>query len=97
MQVLSIPFRFQGLTGRLKKVEYNSDEYKAQQISAFVKTHVGEHPIYRDFGIEDPTFDDFDEGNFGTEFASFYENIELVDIVVIEKGGALDEVQISFQ
>jgi hypothetical protein len=97
MDVLSIPFRFQGLTGRFKKTEYNSEEYKAQQITAFVKTHLGERPIYQDFGIEDPTFDDFDEGTFGSEFASFYDNIELMDIVVIEKAGAVDQVDITFE
>lgn len=95
-KVLSFPFQFDtNNPGSLKLVEQESDSYKAQQLEAFLRTQKGERPIFKDFGVEDPSFavvsDDYAE-NFDlmAEFASFYTNIAIDDVVVqVEDDGSI--------
>ena len=103
MRVLSFPFRFNsGQPSQFVTQDYNSTEYKAEQIEAFMKTHRGQRPIYADFGIDDPTFTgskaltDFDDTTFVSEFATFYDNIELDTVTVVSYQGALAQIEIEF-
>ena len=98
MKVLSHPFRFNPhQPGRFAQVDTSTDEWKDQQIQAFALTHKGERPIFADFGTLDPTFGDFDENAFGSEFSSFYPTIALVDLSIVERGGATAEIVVEFE
>jgi len=104
MRVLSYPFRFNpGQPNQFVTVEHESNDYKAQQVSSFMRTHRGERPIYQDFGIEDPTFGSgtktpqFDDTTFASEFSTFYDNIMLTRINIIASEGALNQIQIEFE
>jgi hypothetical protein len=103
MRLLSFPFRFNpGQPESFVTYEYESNEYKAQQIEAFMKTHKGQRPIYADFGINDPTFSggkaltDFDDTTFVSEFATFYGNIVLEKVTIIGSEGALSKIDVEF-
>lgn len=104
MRVLSYPFRFNpGQPDQFATVDQDSNDYKAQQVTAFMKTHSGERPIYQDFGVDDPTFGgadgsrSFEDTSFASEFATFYDDIILTKINVIASRGALEQIQIEFE
>lgn len=103
MRVFSYPFRFNpGQPDSFATYDYESNEYKAQQIEAFMKTLEGVRPIYQDFGIEDPAFTgskalaNFDDTTFISEFATFYGNIVLEQVTIISSEGALSGIDIEF-
>ena len=104
MKVLSFPFRFNpSQPSQFVSYEYNEDDYKAQQVEAFVRTNRGRRPIFQDFGLEDPTFgagkvvSGFEDTTFVSEFATFYDNITLTKVNIIASEGALAQMQIEFE
>lgn len=96
--VMSFPVKFES-TGGFAKVEQGSDAHKAQQVSGFVKTELGERPVFNEFGITDPTFDRFDAEGFTERFRLFYKSteIKLTNIELAEQGGAVIEIDIEFE
>ena len=95
--VISFPVKFDN-SGSFAKIEQGSDLHKAQQISSFVKTELRERPVFREFGIEDPTFDRFDADGFTERFSLFYSSsdINLTKIELAEQAGAVVEINIEF-
>ncbi len=102
MKILSFPFRFNpSQPSSFSVYEQGGDDYKAQQIEAFMRTSKGEHPIFKDFGINDPTFGGsraagFDDTTFVSEFATFYDDIVLTKVNLVSSEGALQKIQIEF-
>ena len=97
MDILSIPLGF-SKNGEFLKVSDTSEEYKAEQIKAFVSTHKGEHPLFPSFGTDDPTFDDFTGAELIEEFAQFYgTSIVVSDIEIIKRRGAVDTIEVNFK
>tara|TARA_B100001996_G_scaffold357450_1_gene321410 strand:+ start:458 stop:754 length:297 start_codon:yes stop_codon:yes gene_type:complete len=97
MDILSIPLGF-SRNGEFLKVDDASDEYKAEQIKAFVSTHKGEHPLFPSFGTDDPTFDTFTGAELISEFSQFYgSTIVISDIDIIKKRGAVDTIEVNFK
>ena len=96
--VISFPIKFE-TNGSFAKVEQDSDLHKAQQVSGFVKTELGERPVFREFGITDPTFDRFDAEGFTERFQLFYKSdrIKLTNIELAGQGGAVVEIDIEFE
>lgn len=97
-QVLSYPLRVDTATGGFAKVDDESDTYKAQQIRAFTRTAKGEHPILTDFGMTDPTFDEFDVSEFVDKFSDYY-SVDRIKITSIERTrteGIYPDVVINF-
>lgn len=99
LQLLSYPFRVDPRTGSFAKVYKDSDTYKAQQVSSFVRTNKGERPIFTSFGIDDPTFYNFDSGEFYDSFSDFYsdEEIEINEISVSQSEGRITDIIVSFE
>ncbi len=97
-QVLSHPFTVNTTTNSFDKVEYNSDLYKAQQISGFMRTEPGERPIFPSFGSSDPTFGEFSAESCAESFGSFYstDDIRIQEISIIQVGGAIVEIQVTY-
>jgi len=102
-KVLSFPFEFDPSSpGRLKKVEQESDTYKAQQIEAFLRTEKGERPIFKDFGIDDPSFkvvsDDYaDTLDLLVDFPFFYTNIAIDDVLIqFETGDGSVSIEVYY-
>ena len=95
--VISFPFKVEN--GSFVKVEQGTDAYKAQQVSGFVKTELGERPLFDQFGTTDPSFDRLDAEGFTERFQLFYksDNIKLSQINIAEQGGALVEIDIEFE
>ena len=57
MKILSFPFSFNpSQSTQFNTYEAGEDDYKAQQVEAFMRTHKTVRPIFKDFGVEDPTF-----------------------------------------
>ena len=96
--VISFPIKFES-NGSFAKVQQDSDRHKAQQVSGFVKTELGERPVFSQFGITDPTFDRFDIEGFTERFNLFYKSnrIKLTNIELAEQGGAVVEIDIEFE
>lgn len=84
---------------RFSTVRQDSDAYKAQQIKAFLRTEKGERPIMPDFGMNEPTFNTFDSGEFFDSFLNFYssQTLEITEVKVLETSGVVSDVQISFK
>lgn len=97
--VLSYPFRMSNNNRRAEVVLTGTDTYKAQQVKAFVRTETTERSIFPNFGIEEPTFNTFDSGQFYDSFSDFYtsDNIDIVEIGLVQSEGALTNVEISFK
>ena len=103
MKVLSFPFRFNpSQPTQFATYEDDEDDYKAQQIEAFMRTNRRRRPIFQDFGIEDPSFgagkvvSGFEDTTFVSEFATFYDNITLTRVNMVGLEGALAQIQIEF-
>lgn len=97
MKVLAFPFRFDpSAPGKFVTVEQDGDEYRAQQIAAFVQTTRGERPIYQDFGTDDPTFRDFDDSAFAADFATFYPDVPINSIEITRERGAIVDIVVEF-
>lgn len=99
VQILGLPFRFNPLQpGSFHKVEQGSDEQKAQEIASFTLTHKGERPLYQDYGVEDPTFQPFDETDLSANFSTFYEesNIEITEITVTQIDQSQTQIEVQF-
>lgn len=97
MKVLSHPFRFNPLQpGTIATVEQGTDAQKAQEISSFVLTHKGQRPIYQGYGIEDPTFNQFDSSEAAADFATFYTNITLSSITITSVGASTTSISVVF-
>tara|TARA_B100000902_G_scaffold26214_1_gene31532 strand:+ start:4269 stop:4574 length:306 start_codon:yes stop_codon:yes gene_type:complete len=97
--VLSYPFRMSNNNRRADVVLTGTDTYKAQQVKAFVRTETTERSIFPNFGIEEPTFNTFDSGQFYDSFSDFYttDNIDIVEIGLVQSEGALTNVEINFK
>jgi hypothetical protein len=57
MNLISYPFRVDN-TGVIATVE-DGEEYYAQELAVLIKTEPGERSLVPDYGIADPTFDNF--------------------------------------
>ena len=96
MDVLSFPLKFSN-RGEFIKVSDTSDDYKAQQIRAFVSTHKTERKVFPMFGITDPTFDDFVPLELMDSISQFYgTTLGLSDVEIIKHQGAIDTIEINF-
>ncbi len=96
MDVLSFPLKINN-RGEFFKVSDTSDEYKAEQIKAFISTHVGERPLFPSFGVTDPTFDRFHPLEMIDAMGHFYgATLGITDIRVIKTQGAVDTIEVNF-
>ena len=96
MDVLSFPLKFSS-TVEFIRVSTTSDEYKAQQIRAFVSTHKSERKVFPMFGVTDPTFDDFVPLEMIDSMAQFYGGtLGLSDVEIVKTQGAIDTIEINF-
>tara|TARA_Y100000361_G_C10911578_1_gene214273 strand:+ start:80 stop:385 length:306 start_codon:yes stop_codon:yes gene_type:complete len=95
--LLSYPFRIDFNNLRFGTVNSESDTYKAEQVSAFIRTEKGERVLFPEFGIDDPVFSGFDSGDFLDSFVEFYPSnkIEITE-VRISQGGGRQDVAVSF-
>lgn len=84
---------------RFNTVLQGSDAYKAQQIKSFLRTEKNERSLMPDFGMNEPTFDEFDSGKFLDSFLNFYSanTLEIMEIRLLEKSGAVTDVEIGFK
>lgn len=97
-KVLSYPFRMDTKGARISVVDDDSDTYKAQQIRSFTRTAKGERPILTDFGMTDPTFDEFDVSEFVDKFSDYYsvDRIKITSIERLRTEGIYPDVVINF-
>ena len=96
MDVLSVPLKIDS-EGKFVKVSVGSDEYKAQQLRAFVSTHKNERKVFPAFGMSDPTFDDFVPLELIDSIAQFYgTSLPLSEVEIVKKQGALETIEINF-
>ncbi len=95
--VLSYPLSLD--YNRFNTVLQDTDTYKAQQIKGFLRTEKNERPLLPDFGMNEPTFHEFDSGEFFDSFLNFYssQTLELTEVKVLESSGVVSDVQISFK
>jgi hypothetical protein len=96
MDVLSVPLRFNN-RGEFVKVSDTSDEYKAEQIRAFVLTRLNERKVFPTFGITDPAFNEFSPMELIDSISQFYGSTIAIDNVeVLKTQGAVDTIQVVF-
>ena len=97
-KVLSYPFRIDGSVGGFASVSDSSDTYKGQQINAFLRTSKGERPVFGDFGLDDPTFYEFDVSQFIDGFTDYYasEEIKITAVQTTDTAGVTPDIVISF-
>lgn len=96
--VMSYPFSMDLVNKRLSTVYTDTDTYKAQQISAFLKFRKNERVLMPEFGINDPLFDDFDVAGFSSDFVDFYpRSINLTEVSVLKRAGVVSDVRVEFE
>ena len=98
MDVLSFPFSFNPLqAGEFGRVPQGSDTQKAQELSSFFLTHKGERGIHPEFGIDDPTFSEFDDSQVAADFALFYGDISINAISISGKNDGTRQIGVDFE
>ena len=96
--VMSYPFSMDTVNRRLTTVNTDTDTYKAQQISAFLKSRKNERALLPEFGINDPLFDTFDAAGFSSDFVDYYPtSIKLIAVNVLKRGGVVSDVRVEFE
>ena len=96
--VMSYPFSMDTVNRRLTTVNTDTDTYKAQQISAFLKSRKNERALLTEFGINDPLFDTFDAAGFSSDFVDYYPtSIKLIAVNVLKRGGVVSDVRVEFE
>mgnify|MGYP003949217789 CR=1 FL=1 len=96
MDVLSFPLKFNN-RGEFIKVSDTSEDYKAQQIKAFISTHKGERRVFPTFGISDPTFEDFQPLEMIDAIGQFYgSTLSIANVQVIKTQGAIETIEVNF-
>ena len=97
--VMSYPFSIDTANSKISTVYTDTDTYKAEQISAFLKTRKNERVLMPEFGIRDPVFDKFDVAAFSVDFLNFYpadKDIVLEEISLLKNAGVVTDVLIQF-
>lgn len=96
MDVLSFPLKLTS-KGEFVKVETTSDDYKAQQIKAFMSTHKEERKVFPAFGITDPTFEGLGSFEIIDAISQFYGvSLAIEEVEVIKEQGALETIEVKF-
>lgn len=97
VKLLSQPFRLNPLQpGSLVYTDQGSDAQKGQEIATFLLTHKRERSIYQEFGIDDPSFNEFDETDVAANFATFYSTIELQSIEIAAAQAGVSDITIRY-
>ena len=96
--VMAYPFKLDPTIGGFAVTDDETDTYKAQAVSAFLRTQKGERPMFYSFGITNPLFHEFDSGDFFSSFSDFYSSgtINISEISVASTNGAVSDVAVSF-
>jgi len=96
--VLSYPFRVDYNNQEFGKVNADTDTYKAEQITAFLRTEKNERILFPAFGIVDPVFHKFDSADFLDSFLEFYPSnkIQITGIDITEDSGKASNVAVNF-
>lgn len=92
LSLLSHPFRLQP-DGSVATVEQGSAQYNIEQLAMFTMTIVGERRLVPAFGLRDPVFDQFEEGEVSTGIAIYGPpdiDIQSVDISAANKDGIVN-------
>lgn len=95
MDVLASPFRF-NTNGSPARVTQGSDEHKAQQLAALVRTWPGELPLAPAYGIGNSPFNEIDPAEIAVQIATFYPEIKIDDIVLYRTQSGRNAVEIVF-
>lgn len=98
--VMSYPFSIDAVNRRFSTVSTDTDTYKAQQVSAFLKCRKDERSLMPSFGINDPTFHVFDASAFASDFIDFYPangDLVLKDIELTKNAGVVTSVAVKFE
>ena len=62
-----------------------------------MSTHKNERKLFPTFGVDDPSFGEFDPASLLGEFIQFYgTSIKLQNVDVIKQRGALDTIEVNF-
>ena len=98
-RTMSYPFRIDYSNRKPAVVCNETDVFKAEQVSTYLRTHRGERLMFPDFGIEDPTFSVFDVADFIEGFSDFYSSdfIKISKINAAESEGVVSDIVIEFE
>lgn len=93
--ILSHPFRLHA--GRVATVEQDSDTADAEQIAVLALTRLGERPLVPGFGMTDPTFVGFDEGELRGGVAVYGPPVTIHRVTTTQLGEAEQAVDVAFE
>jgi hypothetical protein len=94
MDCLSFPIKFN--YDGLSRLADGSYDYFKQMLTISMLTEPGEHPLTPDFGVYDPSFIPVEPENFILNAARFIPEVEIKDIVPLQKDDGGLSVQFSF-
>lgn len=95
-ELISFPFRISG-NGSVVTRDDATDGYVAEEIAMLVLTRPEERELVPDFGIEDPSFGDFDRAELESKIEAFQipASIEAIDLDKTSEVGK-QSVSVSF-
>jgi hypothetical protein len=94
MDCLSFPIKFN--YDGLARLADGSYDYFKQMLTISMLTEPGEHPLTPDFGVYDPSFIPVEPENFILNAARFIPEVEIKDIIPLQKEDGGLSVQFSF-
>lgn len=94
--VISHPFRITP-SGQVGTVEQDSDEHRAELLTALVLTRQGERDLVPGFGVPDPTFVGIDVAAIEGAAAVFGPEVTVTDVQVTVTGPGSQDVLIEFE
>jgi len=95
MDSIVFPIKFTADKGMAKHASESSEQY-AQMLSFAAQTIPGELPLSPSFGCEDPTFSEAAKRKLVFTAASFFPEVELVDVQIVDDDLGNAAIDISF-
>jgi hypothetical protein len=77
--LLAFPFRL-GLNGSVVTIPDDEDTYLGAELGVLISTVPGERVLCPQYGMEDPTFDQFAEATLKAQIERYGPPVEIVDV-----------------
>lgn len=94
--LISYPFRLAS-NGEVVIRPDSDDDYYAEELAGLVQTVPGERPLVPDYGIEDPTFNDWPEEELNAKIDMFGPPVDVEDLYIEFMQDGIADMVLQFQ
>lgn len=94
-RLLAYPVRL-GSNGTFVDVE-DGEDYYAQEIACLIQTQPGERELVPDYGIDDPTFSEFDRLELASKIEAFGPPVDIQDVIIQVVNDQVISVEVKYE